>query len=189
MVHSLVGNDYDQFGRLVRAGWMGDFATAGLDPVFWLHHSNIDRLWQVWLEADAGHTNPTGDRAWMRTKFKFPKPGGGTFEWEIGDVLDTAALGYKYESVKAPTGLRLPEPPYLPAEEAWASGMASRPHRLRRKLSAQPSTCRWWAISAPTCHCPSRQTSGWRKRPPASACSCGSKASPGPSRRRPTTST
>jgi tyrosinase len=69
MVHSLVGNDYDQFGRLVGAGWMGDFATAGLDPVFWLHHSNIDRLWQVWLEADAGDTNPTGDRAWMRTKF------------------------------------------------------------------------------------------------------------------------
>jgi tyrosinase len=113
MVHSLVGNDYDQFGRVVKAGWMGDFATAGLDPIFWLHHSNIDRLWQVWLEADASHTNPTGESAWMRTKFKFPKPGGGTFEWEIGDVLDTTALGYKYESVKAPTGLRLPEPPVL----------------------------------------------------------------------------
>ena len=25
-------------------GNMGDFATAGLDPIFWVHHANIDRL-------------------------------------------------------------------------------------------------------------------------------------------------
>jgi tyrosinase len=109
-VHSLVGNDY--VGNVVvRRGWMGSFATAALDPVFWLHHSNIDRLWQVWLTADPSHVNPTGDSAWMKTKFSFPKPGGGTVTWQIGDVLDTTALGYEYESVKAPTGLRLPEPP------------------------------------------------------------------------------
>jgi tyrosinase len=110
-VHVLVGNDYDQFGNLVRAGWMGNFATAGLDPIFWLHHANIDRLWQVWLNADPSHTNPTGAGAWMNTKFSFPKPGGGTVTWEIGDILDTDALGYEYETVKAPTGLRIPEPP------------------------------------------------------------------------------
>lgn len=109
-VHVLVGNDYVG-NTLVRRGWMGSFATAGLDPIFWLHHANIDRLWQVWLNADPSHTNPTGNSAWMHTRFSFPKPGGGMVTWEIGDVLDTAALGYEYETVKAPTGLRLPEPP------------------------------------------------------------------------------
>jgi tyrosinase len=109
-VHSLVGDDF--VGNVVvRQGWMGSFATAALDPIFWLHHANIDRLWQVWLNADPSHVNPTGDHAWMRTKFSFPKPGGGTITWEIGDVLDTTVLGFEYESVKAPTGLRLPQPP------------------------------------------------------------------------------
>ena len=30
-------------------GFMGSFDTAGLDPIFWLHHANIDRIWQIWL--------------------------------------------------------------------------------------------------------------------------------------------
>src|SRR3954454_22217358 len=29
-------------------GWMSQFDSAALDPVFWLHHCNIDRLWEVW---------------------------------------------------------------------------------------------------------------------------------------------
>jgi tyrosinase len=111
MVHALVGNDYDAAGNPIRFGWMGNFGTAALDPIFWLHHANIDRLWQVWLDADPTHANPTGDSAWMDTTFSFPKPGGGTVTWAIGDVLDTTALGYEYESVKPPTGFRLPEPP------------------------------------------------------------------------------
>ena len=49
-VHSLVGNDYDELGNPCDEGWMGSFFTAGLDPLFWLHHANIDRLWQVWLD-------------------------------------------------------------------------------------------------------------------------------------------
>src|SRR5436305_4534028 len=30
-------------------GFMGSFGTAARDPIFWLHHSNIDRLWDAWL--------------------------------------------------------------------------------------------------------------------------------------------
>src|SRR5262245_17459414 len=37
-------------------GNMWRFATAGLDPVFWLHHCNIDRYWEVF-----GHdSDPSG---------------------------------------------------------------------------------------------------------------------------------
>jgi len=109
-VHVLVGNDYDQSGNLVRGGWMGSFYTAGLDPVFWLHHANIDRLWQVWLDQDPDHLNPTGDPAWLDTEFSFPKVGGGLQTWSIGEILDEASIGYEYESTAAPSGVAPPVP-------------------------------------------------------------------------------
>jgi tyrosinase len=105
MVHNQVGNDYDAAGQVVRAGWMGSFYTAGLDPIFWLHHANLDRMWQVWLEVDPAHVNPTGDTAWTDTTFSFPKVGGGRHTWSIGEVLDPAALGYAYESTAPPSAL------------------------------------------------------------------------------------
>lgn len=104
-VHVLVGNDYDAQGNPVRVGWMGSFVTAGLDPVFWLHHANIDRLWQVWLDLDPQHRNPTGDSAWLDTEFSFPAVGGGLLTLKVGDVLDPAGLGYEYESTAAPSGV------------------------------------------------------------------------------------
>ena len=104
-VHSLTGNDYDQSGQVVHAGWMGSFYTAGLDPLFWLHHANIDRLWEVWLGVDASHRNPTGDPAFLDTTFTFPAPGGAEVTWSIGDALDTEFFGYVYESLAAPSAL------------------------------------------------------------------------------------
>ena len=50
IVHVLVGGS-DPNSNL--PGLMSDPDTAGLDPIFWLHHANIDRLWEVWRQ------NPT----------------------------------------------------------------------------------------------------------------------------------
>ncbi|HAP60223.1 MAG TPA: hypothetical protein DCR93_12270, partial [Cytophagales bacterium] len=36
------------FNPLPMGGLMGQVPSAGFDPVFWLHHSNIDRLWAMW---------------------------------------------------------------------------------------------------------------------------------------------
>jgi tyrosinase len=106
--HSLVGNDYDELGNLVDPGWMGSFFTAGLDPIFWLHHCNIDRLWEVWLRLDPSHANPSGDPAFFDTTFTFPDPVEGSVTWSIGQALDTEFFGYVYESVDAPAAL-MPE--------------------------------------------------------------------------------
>jgi tyrosinase len=108
-VHGYVGNDYDAAGNVVREGWMGSFYTAALDPIFWLHHANIDRLWQVWLDLDPTHRNPPDDDpAWADATFSFPKVGGGLHTWRIGDVLDTGALDYRYESTAPPSALAVP---------------------------------------------------------------------------------
>src|SRR6266436_5301011 len=40
-------------------GTMSDPGVSPADPVFWLHHANLDRLWWVWYNSAAGnHQNP-----------------------------------------------------------------------------------------------------------------------------------
>ena len=107
LVHALVGNDYDQFG-LVREGWMGSFYTAGLDPVFWLHHCNIDRLWEVWRRLDPAHEASLHDPAFLDTTFTFPDPVHGSVTWSVEEALDTATFGYVYESYDPPSVLAPP---------------------------------------------------------------------------------
>jgi tyrosinase len=86
-----------------RAGWMSDFTTAALDPIFWLHHANIDRLWQVWLRRDPQHVNPT-DSTWLGQSFEFHDSTGAIVSLTPRQVLDTTAppLGYQYEDVTDP---------------------------------------------------------------------------------------
>jgi hypothetical protein len=80
-------------------GWMSLFETAAQDPIFWLHHANIDRLWEFWLASGGGRTNPTTNAAWMTTKFDFYDENGATVTMTSADVLDTAKqLDYVYAS-------------------------------------------------------------------------------------------
>lgn len=61
IVHEQVGGWYEGNPYLPDAeqkvGWMGLLQTAARDPAFWLHHTNIDRLWDKWNRA--GHKNPS----------------------------------------------------------------------------------------------------------------------------------
>jgi tyrosinase len=84
--------------------------TAALDPVFWLHHANIDRLWEVWLKRDPGHANPT-DAAWLDgptgpgvRKFVMPDVTGNPVFYTPRDMLNTQAqnLNYVYEDTSDP---------------------------------------------------------------------------------------
>jgi hypothetical protein len=44
-------------------GDMSSVPTAALDPIFYLHHANIDRLWDEWL-AQGGRADPVSDTTW-----------------------------------------------------------------------------------------------------------------------------
>ena len=75
-------------------GNMGTFMSP-LDPIFWLHHCNIDRLWQDW--NDAGHAN-TGDTLWRDFLFNgnFVNGEGTPFNPKVSDLLSITALRYRY---------------------------------------------------------------------------------------------
>ncbi len=40
-------------------------------PVFWIHHAQIDRLWNLWLAQGGGRGNPLGDAPWKALKYTF----------------------------------------------------------------------------------------------------------------------
>jgi Common central domain of tyrosinase/Polyphenol oxidase middle domain len=73
---------------------MGDVPVAANDPIFYLHHANIDRLWACWQHL---HPNPSG--AWQTDRYQFVDETGAPQSKKVSDVLDTAALGYVYDNV------------------------------------------------------------------------------------------
>jgi tyrosinase len=77
-------------------GFMGGFNTAPLDPVFWLHHANIDRLWSEWLR-DSSHANPSGANWGSDQTFAFHDEDGSRVESQPGEVVDTEQMGYRYD--------------------------------------------------------------------------------------------
>jgi tyrosinase len=106
-VHSQVG------------GNMLDFDAAGLDPIFWLHHANIDRLWDVWL-SQPGRANST-DPAWLTgLTFKFHDENAVPQNQQSKDVTDQQ-LNYVYEDATVPgpdqeDAVVEPEQPEFPPE-------------------------------------------------------------------------
>jgi hypothetical protein len=89
-IHDYVGGNSN--------GWMGDVDLAAQDPVFWIHHANIDRLWNVWIKSGNGRANLIHDDVLMNTKLYFFDETGSQCWLSGRDVLDTAKdLGYSYE--------------------------------------------------------------------------------------------
>jgi tyrosinase len=105
-VHGLVGGGLSP----QLPGLMSDPDTAGLDPIFYLHHANIDRLWEVWREHPTSHVDPNkpkwidGPAAIGQRAFIMPMPGGKTFTYTPGEMSDLSKLGYTYDDLSAPTG-------------------------------------------------------------------------------------
>lgn len=109
-VHGYVGGGDPQSGL---PGLMSDPDTAGLDPIFWLHHANIDRLWQVWRENSPKDVDPSdpnwtnGPAAVGGRAFVMPMPNGVGWTYKPGEMSDLSKLDYAYDDVSPPAGTPL----------------------------------------------------------------------------------
>jgi hypothetical protein len=90
-------------------GLMVDPNCAAQDPIFWLHHSNIDRLWSEWIASGNGRANPT-DPAWLSNQvFTFFDETGTEVTMTSQDVLNTVTqLSYDYEPQPATFAAAVP---------------------------------------------------------------------------------
>lgn len=108
------GNPHGQV-HVAIGGDMRDPDTAALDPIFYLHHANIDRYWVEWLRQGGGRANPAG--AWLTETFNFQTIAGPKTP-TAGGAVTTEGLGYTYDRerivvprvdfLKFLRGLRLP---------------------------------------------------------------------------------
>src|SRR5262245_8447908 len=69
-----------------------------MDPIFWMHHCNIDRLYSNWLSRP-GHFPPPDDK-WKKMSFndffdRDGKPAGGKFTCEM--TVDSTVMDYVYD--------------------------------------------------------------------------------------------
>jgi len=80
---------------------MGNRLTAGKDPIFYLHHSNIDRLWEVWLRKCGGRVNPTkSDTTWWNQRYTFFDENKRAIVMTGAQIVKTAAqLSYRYQGL------------------------------------------------------------------------------------------
>jgi len=77
-------------------GWMSFPETAAKDPIFWLHHTNIDRLWDLWNQT-RGHADPKAE-PWTGQEFKLFDIKGNQVGLQCGHVEKIQRLGYEYDS-------------------------------------------------------------------------------------------
>ena len=77
---------------------MNDPDTAASDPLFYIHHANVDRLWEIWARHQGQKTSDYPAELLAKT---YTFPGGqsqAAFTYRVQDILDTSSLGYTYDS-------------------------------------------------------------------------------------------
>jgi tyrosinase len=93
------------------------------DPIFWLHHANIDRLWKRWIALGNGRENPTAHAGWMNQTFTFFDENGAQVSLTGSQILNTVTqLGYRYDDDPIPF---------------WPAFKIIRPLRFKRPFSAE----------------------------------------------------
>lgn len=87
---------------------MADAAASPADPIFWMHHANIDPLWWSWQIRDlkkrmrdvsgplilADFNNEHGGNATLDTPLSL---GYGGWKSTVADVMDIANLCYIFD--------------------------------------------------------------------------------------------
>jgi hypothetical protein len=90
-VHDYIGGTAIGYNKIynqdISAGLMGNVPSAAFDPIFWLHHSNIDRLWQNWVIANPGQNITLDQLISVPWPYTFFKDNGAPINYTMQQVL------------------------------------------------------------------------------------------------------
>jgi len=128
LVHIMVG------GLSPPYGFMSDPDFAALDPIFWVHHCNVDRLWAAWLtrarniqEISAAWSNGPVGRGFM-----MPEIDGQLASFTPGETLQGGALEPAYDNLAIGTGVSV----LVALEETMPATFSDSPPPTSRVLGS-----------------------------------------------------
>lgn len=88
-IHNIIGNV------------MADMQSP-VDPIFWLHHANVDRLWSAWQQGGGGRTTPAANNSYWNGALIF----GSRLTMQRSMTIDTRSrLLYRYQNETMPSSL------------------------------------------------------------------------------------
>jgi len=112
-------------GNVGNSRGMGQVPWAANDPIFWLHHCNIDRIWASW--AKAGGKNPN-DATFRNTMYRFVDGSGNGVQGKVSDILELQDLDYEYDRY-------LDRPPGSAPFLAPSARLSPAVHAVSRQIS------------------------------------------------------
>jgi hypothetical protein len=126
-VHTLLGGS-EIVGGIKVTGLMGNIKLAAQDPIFFLHHANIDRLWNRWLAQGGGRTD-SSDALWLNTRFTFYDEAGHAVYLTGSQIVNSIEqLNYRYDSEPTP-------PPHIHRVSTHLVQVANQPpHKAGTKI-------------------------------------------------------
>lgn len=129
---------------------MGNFYSAGRDPLFYSHHANVDRMWTLWKQIDGGKRQDFNDTDWLNSGFVFYDENKNLVRVKVKDCLDEQKLGYTFQQVDVPWINSKPTPRNLiktvtrsstsgrvPPRNHHAATTTTFPQRLTRAIRSQ----------------------------------------------------
>jgi polyphenol oxidase len=81
---------------------LGNFYSAARDPIFFCHHSNVDRMWTIWKTIPGGTRRDISDPDWLNSEFLFYNENAELVRCKVRDCLDNRRLRYTYQNVEIP---------------------------------------------------------------------------------------
>jgi len=127
-----------------RATVMGAVPYSSNDPIFWIHHANIDRLWDCWMSI-SGHKNPSSI---MSQSFSYVDRNGALVTKQVRNLFDGSLIDYVYQQPSNCARVTAQPEAVAAAPQASATAVTAARRALARAVLIGESTERL-AINAP----------------------------------------
>ncbi|CAA0816375.1 Unknown protein [Striga hermonthica] len=127
-IHVVMGDPREPSGEN-----LGNFYSAGRDPLFYCHHANVDRMWTLWQHFVPSNKVPDKritDPDFLNASFLFYDENAQLVRVYVKDCIDNLRMGYDFERVDLPWLDYRPPPQTSKAKITRAASTAPKAETL-----------------------------------------------------------
>ncbi|KAK4487180.1 hypothetical protein RD792_006499 [Penstemon davidsonii] len=112
---------------------LGNFYSAGRDPLFYCHHANVDRMWTLWQYFIPSNKVPykrITETDFLNASFLFYDENAQLVRVTVQDCLDNLRMGYEFERIDLPWLDYRPPPQTVGARIRRANTKSAQPNTV-----------------------------------------------------------